>query len=127
MIGERREDFCDFEGSFSFGGKFGVDHIPFEVSGFEPYLVSNNERGEFGLNSTFHSLSGEFVCCRSFISCFGEFVELFFHSREVGFVGDVGECLWFIAHYEIKWGFTSSGVGLDVMDKLGHGHLFGPL
>ena len=35
-------------------------------------------------------------------------------------------CLWFIAHYEIEWGFTGSGVGSDVMDEFGHGYLFSP-
>ena len=124
MIGERRENLCNFEGSFSFGGKFGVDNISFEISGLEPYSVSNNERGEFGLNLTFHSLSGKFMCCGGLVFCFGEFVESFFHSREVSFIGNVRKCLWFISYNEIEWEFSGGGVRSDVVDKFGHGYLF---
>ena len=46
--------------------------------------------------------------------------------RKVCFIGNIGECLWFITHYEIKWGFSSGGVGSDIMDKFSHGYMFGP-
>ena len=93
MIGEGREDLGNFEGSFPFGGKFGVDDISFEVSGLKPYFVSSDKGGEFGLNLTFHGLSSEFMSCRGFVSCFDEFIKSFFYSREVSFIGYIRECL----------------------------------
>ena len=63
---------------------------------------------------------------RGFVPCLNEFIELLFYSGEVGFVGDIGECLRFISHDEIKWGFASGGVRSDVVDKFSHGYLFGP-
>ena len=61
MVREGRENLGYLEGSFSFGCKFRVDDVSFEVSGFKPNFVSGYERGEFGLDAAFHGLSGEFV------------------------------------------------------------------
>ena len=47
LIGEGRENFGYFEGSFSFGSEHGADNVSFEISSFKPYLVSNDERCEF--------------------------------------------------------------------------------
>ena len=63
---------------------------------------------------------------RGFISCFNEFIESLFYSGKVGFVGDIRECLWFVSHDEIEWGFTGGEVGSDVMDEFCHGYLFSP-
>ena len=126
LIGERREDFGYLEGSFSFGSEFGVDNVSFEVSGFKPYLVFNDERCEFQLNSALHGLSGKFMGSRGFISCLNKFIKSLFYSRKVGFVGDIRECLWFISHDEIEQGFIGGGVGSDVMDKFCHRYLFSP-
>ena len=123
---EGGEDFCDLEGSFSFCGEFWVNDIPFEIFSFKPYFISNDKRCEFGLDATFHGLSGELMGGRGFISCFDEFIKLFFYGREVSFVGNVGECLWFITHYEVEWGSSSGRMRLDVVNEFGHGYLFSP-
>ena len=106
MIGECRQDLFDFEGSFAFGGEFGVYYVSSEISSLKPDLVSNFEGGHFSSNSVLHKLASQFVGCLCFVACFSEFVESFLHSWEVGLVCDVWECLGLIAHDELKWGFS---------------------
>ena len=125
MVREGGKD-LHFEGSFPFCSKFQVNNVPFEVSGFEPYFISCDEGCEFGLNSTFHGLPGELVGSRGFISCPDELIKSFFYSREVGLIGNIRECLWFVSHDEIEWGFAGGGVRSDIVDEFCHGYLFSP-
>ena len=46
LICDRREDFDDCEGSFTFGGELGVGDGAFEVSGFKPDFVSFGKGGK---------------------------------------------------------------------------------
>ena len=63
---------------------------------------------------------------QGFISCLDKFIKSFFYGREIGFVGDVRECLWFVSHNEVEWRFAGGRVGSDVMDEFCHGYLFSP-
>lgn len=74
----------------------------------------------------FHGKSGKFMCGGSLVSCFNEFVQPFFYCGEVSFVCNVGEGLWFIAHHEVKRGFSGGRVGLDVVNKFCHRGLVCP-
>ena len=58
LIDNWGKDFRDGEGSFSFRGEFRVDDGSFEISGFEPDLVSEFERGEGSSSSSGHDLAG---------------------------------------------------------------------
>ena len=126
MIGEGGKDFGYFEWAFSFGGEFRVDDVSFEVSGFKPYFVSCHKRCEFGLDTALHGLSSKLVGSRGLVSCFDKFIKSFFYGGEIGFIGNIRECLWFISHDEIEQGFNGGRVGSDVMDEFCHGYLFGP-
>ena len=58
LINDWGYDFCNGEGSFSFGDELWVDYGVFEVSGFKPDFVSKFEWGERATGMGCHDLVG---------------------------------------------------------------------
>jgi len=75
-IGDRSENFFDWERSFSFGRDLLVIH-GFEVPILEPDFLSLGEGVEVGLNAVEHPLSGNLVCCKGFSADPTKKLELF--------------------------------------------------
>lgn len=75
LIGRiRKIGFFDFEGPFSFSCEFGVYYVSFEILCLKPHLVSDDEWGEFQLDSVLHGELGEFIGGSSFISHFNQII-----------------------------------------------------
>ena len=68
LIGDGGKDFDNREGSFTFRGEFGVGNGAFEISGFEPDLVSFGKGGESSVVTRGHYLVSELVCSEGFVS-----------------------------------------------------------
>ena len=88
---------CDFEGASSFGQEFPGEYLEFEVSGFEPDLVSNFPGFETGEGLFLHALLCKFVGSFGFLPCILNLVELLLESWKEGsskrWIG-----LWFVSH-----------------------------
>ena len=69
LICDRREDFDDGEGSFSFRSEFWISNGMLKVSCFQPDFVSFGEGGESSVVMQRHNLAGEFVSGEGFILC----------------------------------------------------------
>ena len=87
LVRDRREDFDDCEGSFTFGGELWICNGAFEVSGFEPDFVAFGEGSKSSVVMRRHYLAGEFVCGEGFVSSGDEGLKMGFYCGNGG-VGD---------------------------------------
>ena len=117
LVGDGGEDFDNCEGSFTFGGKFGVCDGAFEISGFEPDFVSFGKGGESSVVTRGHYLAGEFVGGEGFVSSSDEGLKTGFYCGDRG-VGDQGrEGMRFISHHEVEWRLVRDGMGVVIVGK----------
>ena len=98
----------------------------FQVSGFQPYLVSFDEGFEASSGAGGHNLLSHFMSSESFIAGCGKGFQTGFYGREGGVGDDRRKGMGFIPHHEVEWRLVGDRIRAVIVCKFGMGDSFRP-